>query len=156
MSPRARGHHHPCRQHAGHVVRAGADVRRLVVRLDRRLPEHHAEHLGEGLRVEHVVHEDVEPTLLGADAVEHRLDLRVVAVIAGDGDAVAAQRGHRVGGGADGAGDRGGRVVDGAPGDIHGRTGLAEPERHALADAAAGSGDECDGVGEGEGHRAVE
>ena len=48
-----------------------------------------------------VVDQDVEPALLGPDPVEQRLRLLVVGVVDLDGDALAARRGHQLGGFAD-------------------------------------------------------
>jgi hypothetical protein len=80
--------------------------------------------------------------LLAADAVEQRLDLRVVGVVAADGDASAAAGGQLLGGVVDRSRASQGRrlTADTATADVDGRSLLAECERDALAAAAARAG----------------
>ncbi len=93
-----------------------------------------------------IVDQDVEPALLLGDPREQRLDLRVVAVVAAHGDALAGQLADLIGGLVDRAGQRHGglALLDGPAGDIDRRAGLAQPERDASANAAAGPGDQRD------------
>ena len=84
---------------------------------------------------ERVVHEHVEPPVLGGDAIEERGDRVVVAVVARDRDAGAAERVDLVRGRADRARERVVGLAHRPAGHVDGRAGRAELERAALADA---------------------
>ena len=75
--------------------------------------------------MEGVVHQHVEPTLLALDALEERLHLGVVAVIAGCGDAPPPRRRHLLGGGAHGPRQRRVALAHAAPGDVDAGSGRA-------------------------------
>jgi hypothetical protein len=91
-----------------------------------------------------VVDEQIEPPLLVADAVEERLDLRVLGVVAADRYADAAAGGQLLGGVVDraGASKRRRLAADAATADVDRRPLLAENEGDALAAATARAGDE--------------
>ncbi|MNE67931.1 hypothetical protein D3C80_1635680 [compost metagenome] len=96
-----------------------------------------------------VVDQQVEAPLFLADPLEQRLDLRVVAVVAGHGDAQSAGAGHRLGGFLDGARQHLAAqlrlaLCRGAAGHVDDHAGGAQRERDALADATAGAGDHGD------------
>jgi hypothetical protein len=111
------------------------------------LPERRLEVERELVAAPRVVDEQVEPAVVVADPLEQRLDLRVVRVVAANGDACAAARGQLLRGVVDRAGtvERGRLAANGAAGDIDDRAFLAEDERDPLSAAAARTGDERDG-----------
>ncbi len=106
---------------------------------ERKVPERRAHHLGEvgGGDVDH----EVESALLGADAVEDGLHLRVVGVVAGDGDGGAAER-LDLRRGAVEARQLPGHVLDRARGQVGDGPTRADLEGDALADVLARAGDQ--------------
>src|SRR5207249_4495833 len=90
-----------------------------------------------------VVDEQIEPPVVPADALEKRLDLCVVCVVAANGDTDAAAGRQLLGGVVDRAGapQRRRLAADAATADIHDRAPLAEHERDALAATTACPGD---------------
>src|SRR6266511_1257473 len=93
-----------------------------------------------------VVHEQIESPLLPADALEERLHLRVVGVVAADGDAGAAASGQLLRGVINRAGTSQRRrlAAHAATADVDRRAPLAEHEGDALAATAARARDEHD------------
>ena len=68
-----------------------------------------------------IVDQNIELAAVGGDALEHGRDLRIVAVVAMQGDAFAAGRGDGGCRGANRAGQRGLALFTGATGDIDAR-----------------------------------
>lgn len=93
-----------------------------------------------------IVDENVEVRLFARDDRECVVHLSCVVVIAANGDAAAAGGGHRVGRLADRPGEVRAAIalVEASPGDVNGRAGRAEGNRHTLADSAASPGDDGD------------
>ena len=142
------------REDAGDVVRAQPDGVHGIPERQRRLPEGHVElAVGDG---EGVVDQDVDAVGLGVHAREQRLDVGVDGVVAADGDPLPSPVCYRVRRLGDGAGQAlGGAAGMAAAGDVDGRARLAEGQGDALADAAAGAGDDGDMTGERQRHRVV-
>jgi hypothetical protein len=100
-----------------------------------------------------VVDEDIETSVLGADAREDRLDLGGHEMIDAGRDAAAAARGHHRGGLFDGLGPAGvdpgrGMLRGGPAGAVDGGARLAEHARDAASRTTRGAGDEGDAAGE--------
>jgi hypothetical protein len=89
-----------------------------------------------------VVDEDVEPSLLSADAREQSFHLSVIEVVAADRHADSAARADLVSGLFDHAGpvERRRFPANAAAGDVHGRALLAEDDCNSPAAAAARAG----------------
>jgi hypothetical protein len=99
-----------------------------------------------------VVDQQLQAALLGLDPLEQPLDGSVVAMIQRHRDPLATQTGDLLGGLGDGAGPAAAAGVQAATGDIHRRALLAQGQRDALADAAAGPGHHRHHAGQGWGH----
>ena len=84
--PCVRGHHRACGEHAGDVGGARPHVDHVVPVGEVGLPERQPRRQLVG-HDERVVHEHVEPSVLGEHPVEQRLDRGVVAVVERDRDA---------------------------------------------------------------------
>ena len=93
-----------------------------------------------------VVHQDIQPSLLGPDAVKQRPHLVVVGVVTGHGDPLAARL-------RDGCSDLAQRAahpagartrLHGAPSYVNCGAGFAQAEGNPLADSTRGAGDQGD------------
>ncbi|MNN07618.1 hypothetical protein D3C81_1204470 [compost metagenome] len=130
--------HHRRRMPARHVARPQANFQDPghFQRLLPERPRHDQLVMQEG----GVVDQDIEPAGFLAYAAEQRLDLLVVAVIAGHSNAAAAERVDLLRSGVDRARQRRAAFLLGAPGDIHGGACRAERQCNAPSGAARCAG----------------
>ena len=132
-------------------MRAEARREHAIPLMERLLPERHERKraaIAVLVTAPHVVDEDIEPPMIRADPAKERLDVRIIGVVAPDGDAATAAVRHVAGGLVDRARHivRGRCAVDASTAEIHGRAGGAQLEGDAASRAAARSSDQRDDV----------
>jgi hypothetical protein len=124
---------------AGDVMRAQADGVQPVPEAKRLLPEGDAHRHALVGRGKGIVDQHVEAALLLLDAPKDRLDLRVVGVITGHGDAPPAEPRDLLGRLRQCARPAAIACAQGPTGEIDGGAHLPEPQRDAFADASTGT-----------------